>query len=285
MWSIETRMTKLGERSRLSLALPLLAAGCLAACGDDDHGESDDLLEPPAPGEGVQFRMTTQLGPGVEAEHCQFVEAPDQVTWVSSNLVRFTQGSHHVLLYETDYEAIPTENEHGVEIDTSRVFDCSDGASDGWRLTKMIGGSQNGDGDSLLDFPDGVAMPVRAGAVLLMNAHYINASDQPIEPEVRINMYTIPEETVVAEGDVLFLYNPLIRVPENGESRARWRCPVHQDITIANVQSHMHARGRLCRHGRQRDAVLRERCVVGRSGEELRAWARGGGRLHARLLL
>jgi len=59
------------------------------------------------------------------------------------------------------------------------VFDCSAGATNGWSITRLIGGSQNGSGPSILAFPDGVAMPVRAHAVLLMNAHYLNASDAP----------------------------------------------------------------------------------------------------------
>jgi hypothetical protein len=60
---------------------------------------------------------------------------------------------------------------------------------------------------------------------------------------VYINLWTIPQAQVEQEGDLLFLYNPLIKVAANGTGRARWRCPVHRDITIANVQSHMHRRG------------------------------------------
>jgi hypothetical protein len=229
---------------RLWTVLPLLAALAFTAC---DDGDSDDdpgsLLDPPEPGEGVQFAMTTTLEAGVEAEHCKFMQVPDEKMWVTRDEARFDKGSHHVLLYETAYDTIPTETEDGVAVDTSGVFDCSQGATQGWDITKLIGGSQNGEGDSMLRFPPGVAMPVRAGAVVLMNVHYINASDQTIEPEARLNLYSIPEEEVETEGDLLFLYNPLIRVPANGSSRARWRCPVHQDITIANVQSHMHARG------------------------------------------
>jgi hypothetical protein len=53
----------------------------------------------------------------------------------------------------------------------------------------------------------------------------------------------VPAAQVKEEGDILFLYNPFIKVPANGTGRARWRCPVHQDITIGNIQSHMHKRG------------------------------------------
>jgi hypothetical protein len=62
-------------------------------------------------------------------------------------------------------------------------------------------------------------------------------------PEVRINLWTIPPAQVTTEGDILFLYNPVIKAPALGTGRARWRCPVQHDLTIANVQSHMHRRG------------------------------------------
>jgi hypothetical protein len=58
---------------------------------------------------------------------------------------------------------------------------------------------------------------------------------------VRINLWTADDAAI--DGDILFLYNPVIKVPAGGHGRARWRCPVHQDIQIANVQSHMHRRG------------------------------------------
>ena len=236
------------------LALPIILASLsLVACGDDDGGSpdagsgdpdaGDSLLDPPPDGEGVQLAMTTTLEAGVEAEHCMFMQVSEEEMWVTRDEARFDAGSHHVLVYETDYDAIPTETEDGTQVDTSGVFDCSTGATNGWRVTKLIAGSQNAAGDSMISFPAGVAMPVRAGAVVLMNVHYINASDQPIEPEARVNLYTVPEADVETEGDLLFLYNPLIRVPQKGSARAHWRCPVHEDITIANVQSHMHARG------------------------------------------
>jgi hypothetical protein len=68
-------------------------------------------------------------------------------------------------------------------------------------------------------------MRVRSGAVLLMNAHYLNATSQALEPEVAINLWTRPEADVDTEGDVLFLYNPVIKVPAGGVGRSRWRCP------------------------------------------------------------
>jgi hypothetical protein len=168
---------------------------------------------------------------------------PAAETFIERDEVRFTEGSHHVLLYETGYAQIPTVKLDGTRVDTSGIFDCSDGATNGWNITKLLGGSQNATGDSLLAFPEGVAMRVAPGSVVLMNAHYLNATDGDLHPVAAINLWSRPAADVTMRGDLLFLYTPLIKVHANGTGRARWRCPVHQDITIANVQSHMHRRG------------------------------------------
>jgi hypothetical protein len=234
-------------RRRLSaFTIPLLTlalSGCSSEPIAPSPEPSDELLAPPAAGKGIQYKMTVDIEAGSESEKCQFVKAPAEDLFVQRDEVRFTPGSHHFLLYETSYTEIPTEKLDGTKVDTSAVFDCSSGATNGWAVTKLVGGSQNADGASILAFPENVAMRVHAGAVLLMNAHYVNASSETVSPEVRINLHTIPKSQVSQEGDILFLYNPFIVVPALSESRARMRCGVHQDITLTNFQSHMHRRG------------------------------------------
>ena len=199
-----------------------------AACTDDA-----------SPQNVLELRMQTTIPAATEVEYCKFVEIPD--TWVTRDQISFTNGSHHVLVYQTAYTAIPTAKDDGTPVDTSGVFDCSDGATNGWSIEKLIGGSQNREGASILRFPAGVG--VHIGGVALINVHYVNSSDEALATDVKITFDTLPADQIEQEGDILFLYNPLISVPGNSTSRAHWRCPVYQDITIANVQSHMHARG------------------------------------------
>ena len=205
-----------------------LAAG---ACADD--------LADPAIGPKLELHMTSTIPAGAEVEHCQFVTVPE--TWVTKDAVEFSPGSHHVLVFQTSYTSIPTQRDDGTPVDTSGVFDCSDGTIGRWSITRLIGGSQNQTGESILSFPEGVG--ARIGGVLLMNVHYRNASDAPLPADVKVVFDTIRSDQIAQEGDIMFLFNPLISVPPGGTSRAHWRCPVYQDITIANAQSHMHARG------------------------------------------
>ncbi|HEY5949462.1 MAG TPA: hypothetical protein VIV40_28400 [Kofleriaceae bacterium] len=200
-----------------------------AAC-TDDAAPPDNVLE---------LQMQATIPAATELEYCKFVQIPD--AWVTHDTIEFTAGSHHVLVYQTPYTSIPTAKNDGTPVDTSGVFDCSDGATNGWSVTKLIGGSQNREGAAILRFPAGVG--VHVGGVALINVHYVNTSDETLQTDVRIKFDTLPADQITQEGDILFLYNPLISVPPNRTARAQWSCPVYRDITISNVQSHMHIRG------------------------------------------
>jgi hypothetical protein len=240
----------LNKVSALGCSTLLVAA--LSGCGDNSPGAAGDvnpdgapptqsLLDPPPAGAGFQVKLKTKIGSGEEHEYCKFEKVPE--SWAVRDEVRFSPGSHHVLLYATSYAEIPTKRDDGTAIvtDANGVYDCTDGATNGITVTAVTGGSQNRNGDSILNFPPGVA--VKTGGIVLINAHYINATDKELEPEARVNIYTIPQSEVKTEGGMLFLYQPFIYVPGMGTSTARWSCPVHTDIKIANLQSHMHARG------------------------------------------
>src|SRR5690606_18915007 len=118
----------------------------------------------------------------------------------------------------------PTQKDDGTPIDTSGVFDCSDGPTNGWSVTKLVGGSQNASGESMLSFPEGIG--AKLGGVLLLNVHYRNGSDAPLATEIKVTFDTTTADRIVHEGDILFLFNPLISVPPGQTSRAHWRCPV-----------------------------------------------------------
>lgn len=215
------------------------------ACSSDPEGSQpgNALLAPPPAGKGIQLGMVTSVASGDEVEHCKFFEMPAEGMYIQRSETRFTKGSHHVLLYLTTYDEIPTQNDRGEPVDTSGVFDCSDGATNGWSVTSIVGGSQNSDGEGPVDFPPGVAMKVAPRAIVLMNAHYVNSTESDLTPEVRMNLFSLPENEVEHEGGLLFFYNAFIKVDANGVGKARMSCPIDEDVTLFTSTSHMHRRG------------------------------------------
>lgn len=218
----------------LLLSLPAVALAT-GAC-------TDDADPTPEPTPTLELSMQSTIPAGAEVEYCKFITVPE--TWATSDEVHFTAGSHHVLVYGTPYPSIPTQRDNGqpfVPVGPDGAFDCSDGPTNGISVTKLVGGSQNATGESLLSFPPGIG--VKLAGVLLINVHYRNGSDEPLDTNVKVIFNTAQPEEIQHEGDILFLFNPLISVPPGGTSRSHWQCPVYQDITIVNVQSHMHSRG------------------------------------------
>jgi len=211
----------------------VLALGA-GACTDSDETPSESQSQ-------LKLSMSATLGAGEEKEFCKFVTVPE--TWITRDEVDFRYGSHHMLLWATPYTEIPTQRLDGIVVDTTKEFDCTDGLPGHWSYIKAVGGSQNPGGDSMISFPEGVAAKI--GGVMLMNVHYRNDSDEPLRIDVGLSYDTTTPDKVVQEGDMLYLYNPLISVPAGATTFAQWRCPVYRDITISSLQGHMHVTGLL----------------------------------------
>ena len=228
----------------------MLVTGALAlgACGSTPDatgpGGTQPLLVPPPAGQGVQFRMISSLEPGQEIERVQFFVVPPEGLYVNREEVKYSVGSHHVLLYRTPYKSIPTSDNRGRTVDTSGVVDAPNGGTADWNIDGVVAGAQTADAPPIVDgLPPGVAFRLEPGTVLLMNTHYLNASPAKLDVEADINMWSIPKAEVQQEAGVLFYYDPIIRVPAMSTGYAEMACPVTADINIVNLQTHMHRRG------------------------------------------
>ncbi len=226
----------------------VLSGLIVLGCSDDSakSPNSDELLEPPAQGEGVQIKMVSQLAAGTETERCMFYQVPAEGLYVNREQVKYKPGSHHVLLWTTAYTAIPTKDELGQAItaDANGVFDCAEGPTAKLKTIALAGGSQVADGPAIVaNLPADVAFKLEANTVLIVDAHYVNATEAPLDTDVRINLFTIAKELVKQEAGVLFFYDLFITVPANGTASAHAACPIRSDITLLNGQSHMHRRG------------------------------------------
>jgi hypothetical protein len=220
-----------------------IGAGAVG-CSSDAGGPTSPLVPPPA-GKGLQIKMTSTLEAGLETERCMFWRVPAEGMAVNRQEIVYTPGSHHVLVFMTPYTEIPTTTLGGKAIDTSGVFDCGEnGATGDWEVAGVAGGAQAAHGPPGIDgLPSDTAFKIAPNALLLVNAHYLNASDKALDAEIFINMYTIPPEQVTREAGILFFYNPFISVPAGSAAVAREVCAVNKDITLVNAQSHMHRRG------------------------------------------
>lgn len=224
------------------------AATDAAATGAGDAPVGDvgaaAVLAPPAAGAGVQVTMASVLDPGLETERCAFYRAPAEGLNIVREEIKYSPGSHHAVLWMTSYTEIPVMDKNGTAVNTSKVFDCGKGVFGVWDVTGLVAVHQVADGPATVNgLPEGVALKVPGNALLLINTHYLNASANTLNAQLTINLHTIKTADVKTEAGILFLYNPMIRVPAHGTATARMQCPAATDINVLNAQSHMHARG------------------------------------------
>lgn len=221
------------------------SGGSTGGVGGSGGSGGNTFLKPPNAGEGIQLRMDSSLDAGVETERCQLFKLPEGADLlVNRQETQYTPGSHHFLLYTTSYSEIPTTKSDGTPIEPGAVVDCPDGAPADFDVDRVVGGSQTAEGANIFGQLDtGIAMRLKAGSIVLINTHYLNASPNTLDVSAAINLYTIPEAEFTTEAGVLFYYNPFISVPAHGTSKSRMRCLVETEINIVNLQSHMHRRG------------------------------------------
>ncbi|MBZ0232708.1 MAG: hypothetical protein K8M05_10295, partial [Deltaproteobacteria bacterium] len=188
------------------------------------------LLEAPPPGSGRQLAMDVAIAPGQETEQCQYVVVDERV-----DIARFehayTRGSHHLLLYQTGFA--PSE------VSLER-FDCTGAQFTELGVAGIAYAAQVPNGD--LAYPTDVALRAEAGAVLLVQTHYLNASAEPLDAQVRLNLWYAPAPAPVLAG-TLFFYDWAIHVPAGEPVTAHMRCNIPADVNLVFGMSHMHRRG------------------------------------------
>jgi hypothetical protein len=205
----------------------------LASCGTDEPAGPPDDPEFPAPpaGEGIQLVSAVHIEPGEEQLACRYLVLPDGALDVARFQHHYTPGSHHMLLYPTS--KLPSE------IDDGALFDCRSRGDLG--ATGVLYGSSVPDGE--LPYPDGVAMRLAPRSVVLLETHYLNPSDVPLDATARINLWFAQTATEIEAGTLFFRDWAIYLPPIPAEATATMRCELPDGISLLYATSHMHRRG------------------------------------------
>jgi hypothetical protein len=182
----------------------------------------------------IKFEMNIKVAAGAELHRCMYARFPDDrgVIAVPSVESHYTVGSHHMLAYRTELTAIPAGKEG--------LLDCFDG-----------GASRNERGsyyeaqepDVKRDLPKGIAHEFQPGEVLVLEAHYINTTDKDVDAHIELITHTMNPDDVEQEAGTIYFNDTNINVPPHGTAHSQMTCTLTQDISLAQLWSHMHARG------------------------------------------
>src|SRR5882724_1836826 len=183
----------------------------------------------------LTISMKLTVGAGQELHRCQFLTLPnDQDVNVVAIAHRYTQGSHHFLVFATDLDTIPD--------DLQGQYDCVRGDEDVMKHTRgILYAAQSPSGE--VPFPADVGFQLKAHQVMMLQTHYINASSHDLEATATVGFDVAAPGSTSIEAGFLVFYDPFIYLPAQAQASSAMRCPVPSDFNLLAGSTHYHQRG------------------------------------------
>lgn len=227
------------SRIALMVSVGCAVVGCSSSSSSPAAPSGDAGTDARALGPGqstITFTMQQKVPAGAETHQCMYVTAPQGLSFIVAGKHVYTTGSHHLLLFRTDLTSIPA----GMD----KPADCYESASGGFmsHVRGVVYGAQTPTGE--IQYPDGVGLQLDAGAVLMMQTHYLNPEAKDLDARADVTLTVSDGTGITQHAGILFFYDPFIDVPAGSKgARASMRCGIRSDITLLTATSHYHKRG------------------------------------------
>ncbi len=211
-------------------------AGAAADAADVACAEEPCLDEPSL---GFQIRSTgTDINAGQDVEYCEVARLPgtaDDIYYVTRFETKMTLGSHHLIV-----GAVQEGSEDGLVVGDR--FNC-------------IGPSLPNGGDALLavtgaqrpydstEYPTGIGRVYRGGQFLILNYHYLNATDAIIDARTAVNFHLGEESDIEHIAGSMGFYNFFINTPAGQSASFTKSCTFEEDAMVFQLSRHTHRWG------------------------------------------
>jgi hypothetical protein len=177
------------------------------------------------------------LDPGQEREMCRYLKLEtSERLWVRRFELSATAGLHH-----TNVLAVKTAVADGEEPCFGFPDDLMTNA-----LTaqpRQLFGSSSQVSQQVIELPEGVAVRLEPGQQLMFNYHYINLGTAALSPEVRLNLYAVPESSVRHPATAWILANTDIHIPPRQGATLTTECRFPFEVQLVSLAPHMHSLG------------------------------------------
>ena len=218
---------------RLAVFIPLVLS-CGGGAAEDTS--SVPTLDPPAEGEGFQFKMEAVVEPFSEAWICSIypleIEQPANVNW--AEFIQ-NEGTHHMTL-----STPAVDGNHGLEYGT---YNCEDLYAEMLPDQILFFGHQ-GAASGTLSLPEGIAATFPVGLDILHEIHYVNPTPEPVQLYSYANAYTITNGEVTDRIWGGQVRDETIEIPANSEHTEWTRCVMNRDVEVHFLASHSHEKGK-----------------------------------------
>jgi hypothetical protein len=198
--------------------------------------EGDDCLAMPEDGIQVSSAGVTIM-PGQDVEYCEVVALPgDSETLYYMNRFesKMTSGSHHLIV-----SAAAPDSRSEADLTVGDQYECAGGTFGGDFIP--VGGSQASYHDE--SFPEGVGRVFRGGQKLVLNYHYLNISDAPVDAIVQLNLHLTTEDKIQYIAKSFGFLNVGFNIPAGESDSVFTECTFTEDLTISKLTRHTHRWG------------------------------------------
>jgi len=212
-----------------------------AAAGTGYPGGRAGATSVTAPHEGVFH--PPPLEDGYQRFETEPIEVPagasdDWAQWVGGPLdqdydvidIRGDQSltGHHALMY-----AAQEAQEPGF----TRLWQDAD------NLTTRLMGGVGGEGGANVKLPPGIVFRVKKGSYLMVQTHYLNATDRTITARSVLDVKLAPTDPSRKLASIMSATSLAINLPPQVESTMDITCHVKKDLEFIQVSNHMHDYG------------------------------------------
>jgi len=127
------------------------------------------------------------------------------------------------------------------DVNTDEPFDCF--APDATKYMQAAAFVQQFEPEHEMAFDEGAGLALESGGLFVFQTHSVNATDQPIEPTISIELDLADPSEVPNRLGLIQFYDPYIVIQPNSEATARMRCKIPRDLTVIRRWGHFHVHG------------------------------------------
>lgn len=212
-----------------------LAVAILVGCGTDPGTQWVDNFNPPAVEDGYTRFVTPtikDIEPGANIEWCQWVADPSTVDRDVMDVKGWQSATgHHAVLYATTATNFKVGESH--ECTTEDMLHIG--------FVGAIGGE--GTGTDAAKLPDGLNFRLPAGQALMINTHWLNALDNPVDAQAVMDVKFTPASSDHTIADLFANNGDLFQIDPGQTATYDVNCTIQRDINLAMVTNHMHNYG------------------------------------------
>ena len=208
----------------------------LIACGTDSGVEMLAGFNPPAPSAGqieIISPIVRDIKPGQDITLCSYLplsQALDQTYDITQSSGEQSMiASHHSVLYM---------------VQSVRPVDTHECNDDDMVNSAYLAGAGGGDAGGVVDtIPEGIAFRVDAQRQLMIQTHWINATDKPVDGQAAFLLTVSPPSDSHQLAQLFTWTSTNVTLPASGTAHAETSCKIQRDMSFFRVGGHAHEHG------------------------------------------